>query len=67
MKKLEEELKLKIQLQLDADKKSSVEKAQEENTRRLLNFIYGLIIWVVSFTILSNSNIVYSTKRFLIY
>ncbi|MDO9577843.1 MAG: hypothetical protein Q7J16_08160 [Candidatus Cloacimonadales bacterium] len=53
MNRLEEDIKLQIWLQLEADQKSSVEKAQEENTRRLLNFLYGLIIWLVSFSILS--------------
>ena len=52
MNRLEEDIKLQIRLQLEAGKKSSVEKAQEENTRCLTNFLYGLIIWLVSISIL---------------
>lgn len=53
MNKLEEELKLHIQMKLDEENKSSIEKAQRENTVRLYNFIYGVVIWFISFSILS--------------
>lgn len=53
MNKLEEELKLHIQMKLDESNKSSIENAQKENTIRMYNFIYGVVIWLISFSILS--------------
>ncbi len=53
MNKLEEELRLDIQIKLDESNKSSIEKAQRENAVRFYNFIYGVVIWLISFSILS--------------
>ncbi len=53
MNKLEEELRLQIQIKLDESNKSSIEKAQIENAVRFYNFIYGVVIWLISFFILS--------------
>jgi len=53
MNKLEEELRRHIQIKLDESNKSSIEKAQIENAVRLYNFIYGVVIWFISFSILS--------------
>ena len=53
MNKLEEELKLRIQLQIDESNKGTIEKAQRDNTIRLYNFIYGVVIWFISFFIFS--------------
>ena len=53
MNKLEEELKLHIQMKLDESNKSSIENAQKENTIRMYNFIYGVVIWFISLSILS--------------
>ena len=56
MNKLQEELKEQIKRQLEAQSQSSVEKAQAENTRRLLDFIYGTVIWMLSFSLFSLFN-----------
>ena len=53
MSKLEEELKKRIQLQLEGSHESTIEKAQRENTEHLTNFLWGTLIWLISFTILS--------------
>ena len=53
MNRVEEELRLKLQLRLDEENKSSIEKAQKENTVRIGNFILGVAIWFISFSILS--------------
>jgi hypothetical protein len=53
MNKLEEELAQRIKLQAEASHESSAEKAQRENTERLTNFIWGTLIWLISFSILS--------------
>ena len=53
MNKLEEELKLHIQMKFDESNKSSIEIAQRENAVRLYNFIYGVVIWFISLSILS--------------
>ncbi len=53
MNRIEEELRLKIQIKLDEENKSSIEKAQKENTLRASNFILGVVVWFISFFILS--------------
>ena len=53
MNKLEEELRQHIQIKFDESNKSSIEKAQKENAVRFYNFIYGFVIWCISFSILS--------------
>jgi len=53
MNKLEEELAQRIKLQADDSRESSAEKAQRENTEWLTNFIWGTLIWLISFSILS--------------
>ena len=44
MNKLEEELRRRIQLQLEESRESTIEKAQRENTERLTNFLWGMLI-----------------------
>jgi len=53
MNRIEEELRLKIQIRLDEENKSSIEKAQKENILRVSNFILGVVVWFISFLILS--------------
>jgi hypothetical protein len=53
MNKLEEELKQHIDLREQIGHESLVEKAQRKNTEHLTNFLWGTLIWLISFTILS--------------
>ncbi len=53
MNRLQDELQQKIQLRIEEEKRSSIEKAQISNTRRLKEFLLGFVIWFFSYGLFS--------------
>ncbi len=54
MNKIESEIRQHLEIRQEADKMSSIEKAQTQNVRRLKSFFYGTIIWILSYLFFSS-------------
>ncbi len=53
MNKIESEIRQHLETLLEAEKMSSIEKAQIQNVKRIKSFFYGTIIWLLSYSFFS--------------
>ncbi|MCD4797143.1 MAG: hypothetical protein K8R49_08250 [Candidatus Cloacimonetes bacterium] len=54
MNNIESEIRQHLEIRQEADKMSSIEKAQIQNVRRIKSFFYGTIIWILSYLFFSS-------------
>lgn len=53
MNKIESEIRQHLEMLQEAENKSSIEKAQIQNAKRIKSFFYGMIIWLLSYSFFS--------------
>jgi lipopolysaccharide export LptBFGC system permease protein LptF len=54
MNKIESEIRQHLEMLQEAENKSSIEKAQIQNVKRIKSFFYGMIIWLLSYSFFSS-------------